>query len=134
MKFSPRFTVAIQILLELHLNSDQKVSSLFLSNKIGVDNTTTRQVMLSLKQANLINNKPGPGGSTLVKELSEISLFDVYIAINDVDESLLTFYTPGLTATKTENEIIETIEDSFKIIRSYMYSQLKNIKLNSLLK
>lgn len=119
MKFNLRFGVAIQILLMCHFYKDQKITSSFLSSKIGADSAIIRQIMFDLKTANFIFCKPGPGGTTLNVDLSTISLLDVYKAVCDSDENLIKWYNTPSDATNLEVEIkniTNTHFESYKLV------------------
>ena len=89
MKITSKYTVALQLLLICNHYSEEKITSGFISRKIGADPVIIRQVMIDLKRENYIESKPGPGGTTLKKELSNISLYEIYNCVTDDDDNIL---------------------------------------------
>lgn len=132
MKITSKYTVAIQILLISRIYSCEKITSNFLSNKIGADAVIIRQVMLDLKKANYISGKPGPGGSTLIVPLNTITLFDVYNTVSAIDESMFKFYDTPESDTSYEKKIYEVTSNHFEEIQNAMYEKMKTITLQNI--
>lgn len=87
MRISIKCSSAVHILLMIAmLPADQKITSEFLSSSIGNNPVETRKLLSSLKKADIIDVSRGPGGATLKKEPQEITLLDIY---NAVDSSSL---------------------------------------------
>ncbi|MBQ9205739.1 MAG: Rrf2 family transcriptional regulator [Treponema sp.] len=87
MKISVRFTAAIHTLLcILYFEKENRVTSEFISASTGVNAVIIRKILLQLQKANLVETKAGVGGSHLSKKAEEITLLDVYNAINEGEE------------------------------------------------
>ena len=89
MSISSRFAVGIHILALIELNKEGVTSSEFLASSVNTNPAVIRKLMGMLKKAGLIEVHPGIAGAKLAKELSEITLFDVYKAVNVVQENEL---------------------------------------------
>ena len=86
MKITSRFTVAVHTLLVInYFSKSEKVTSDFIAASVQVNPVVIRRSMQDLKAAGLIDVKYGSGGSTLTKELKDITLYDVYRAVDAVD-------------------------------------------------
>lgn len=126
MKISSTYTVALQLLLICKHYENEKITSGFISRKIGADPALIRRVMADLKNKNYIESKPGPGGTTLKKDLSEITLYEIYKTVTDDDDQVLKFYDLPDGASTFEQSIQTTACDSFsKYIESF-YLELKS--------
>ena len=125
MRISHNFSVALQILMLSKHYSDQKITSNFLSHKIGTDPVIIRNVMSALKEKKYIDSKPGPSGLTLLADLNEIPLYNLYTAVTEEDGNILKFYTPGKDSTDFENKLIKTTNDCFNDYISSYYNELK---------
>ena len=90
MQISSRFTVAVHIFACIAtFEKDYKLTSDFLAGSVNVNPVIIRRILQQLKAANLITVSRGSGGASIVKPLSEITLFDVYNAVECVDSGNL---------------------------------------------
>ncbi|MFJ8064375.1 Rrf2 family transcriptional regulator [Psychrobacillus sp. NPDC096426] len=89
MKISSRFTVAVHILSLVTINQNVLCTSEWIAESVNTNPVVIRRVMGKLKQAGLIDIRRGQGGAKLLKPLHEITLLDVYHAVEVVDEGEL---------------------------------------------
>ncbi|WP_274307046.1 Rrf2 family transcriptional regulator [Solibacillus daqui] len=89
MSISSRFSVAIHILTLLEVNKEGTNTSEFIAGSVKTNPVVVRKIMGMLKKAELIQVQPGIAGAKLAKEHAKISLFDVYKAVNVVEENEL---------------------------------------------
>ncbi|MDV0446638.1 putative HTH-type transcriptional regulator YwnA [Methanosarcinaceae archaeon Ag5] len=90
MQIASRFSIAIHTLLCVALlESRQKMTSEFISSCVNVNPAVIRKTLGQLKKAGIVDVKSGEGGATLAKPPNEITLFDVYQAVEAVDDSSL---------------------------------------------
>lgn len=89
MSISSRFTVGIHILTLIDSNKDGINSSEFLAGSVNTNPTLIRKIMGMLKKAGLIEVKPGIAGAKLAKKPSEITLLEIYKAVDVVQEQEL---------------------------------------------
>lgn len=86
---SSKFPVAVQITMIIAaLSNDRKVNSELISESIGVNAVIIRNIFKGLKEANIISVSPGPGGAVLARNASEISLLDIFLAVETLDTKL----------------------------------------------
>ena len=88
MKISSRFTVAVHILALVKVEQSQPLTSSWIASSVNT-NVVIRRLVGKLKQANLIETQQGSGGIQLRKPLTDITLLDVYQAVEVVDEGEL---------------------------------------------
>ena len=82
MQISSKFTIAVHMMTCMaYFTEMEKVTSDFLAGSVGTNPVIIRNLMLSLKNAGLIEVKRGTGGATIKKSLEEITLFDIYTAV-----------------------------------------------------
>lgn len=113
---------AIRIVRNLTHDSLSQIEKI--ADKENVSLTMAHKVCRSLKKGGIINSKSGiNGGYYLNKPLSELTLYDVYGAINDVtdinkclmDKDLCTFSSLGICKVHDElNRIQSVIVDELK--------------------
>ena len=88
MQISSRFTIAIHILICIEtFKSDYKVTSDFLASSVNVNPVVIRRLLQQLKKAGIVSVVRGIGGADLENTLNEITLLDVYHAVECVEES-----------------------------------------------
>jgi len=82
MQISSRFTIATHMLIIIALRGkESKVTSDFLAASVGVNPVIIRKTLSQLKNAELISVARGTGGAEIIKDLEDISLLDVYQAV-----------------------------------------------------
>ncbi|AIE60337.1 Rrf2 family transcriptional regulator [Bacillus methanolicus] len=89
MKISSRFTVAVHILSLLALERNKVCTSEWIAGSVNTNPVVIRRVLGMLKKAELVFVRAGAGGASLAKSLKEITLLDVYRAVNVVEEGEL---------------------------------------------
>ncbi|MBC2367272.1 Rrf2 family transcriptional regulator [Listeria booriae] len=88
MKISSRFTVATHILSLLAME-EPPLTSLRIAASVNTNPVVIRRISGQLKNAGLIAVKAGSGGATLLKPLTEITLLEVYKAVDSVEDGEL---------------------------------------------
>ncbi|MEH7126932.1 Rrf2 family transcriptional regulator [Neobacillus drentensis] len=89
MSISSRFAVGVHILTLLEVNKGGVNSSEFIAGSVNTNPAVIRKIMGMLKKSGLINIRPGIAGADLARDLSTITLLDVYKAVNVVQEKEL---------------------------------------------
>lgn len=85
MQISTRFSVAVHILLCATTLADKhKMTSDFLAISVGANPVVVRKISSQLKKAGLLEVPPGTGGAKLARPAGEISLYDIYKAVESV--------------------------------------------------
>ena len=93
MKITSRFTVAVHTLLTIYYFGEKnKVTSDFIAQSVCVNPVVIRRTLLSLKAAGMVEVKAGSGGASIVKDLQDITLYDVYRAVDSVEGDLFHFH------------------------------------------
>jgi Rrf2 family protein len=89
MKISSRFSIAVHILSLLAIAKDAHGTSEWIAGSVNTNPVTIRRILGQLKKAGQVNVRAGTGGAFLLKDLDEISLLDVYRAVEVVEEDQL---------------------------------------------
>ena len=90
MQISSRFTIAVHVLLCIGaFKDDYKITSDFLASSVNVNPVVIRRLLQQLKKAGLVNVKRGSGGADIERPLDQITLLDVYNAVECVEEGKL---------------------------------------------
>lgn len=86
MQISSRFTIAIHVLTAIDIFKDEyKITSEFLASSVQTNPVVIRRLIQQLKAADLIEVARGSGGAVLKRRPSEISLLDIYHAVESVE-------------------------------------------------
>ncbi len=84
MATSSRFTTAIHILTLLAYQGDQAVTSDYIAGSVNTNPVVIRRLLRALADAGLVASVPGAsGGSRLARRPEDITLFDIYSAVED---------------------------------------------------
>lgn len=82
MQVPSRFTIAIHMLVIVALEGkENKITSDFLASSVGVNPVIIRKTLSQLKKAELVTVARGTGGAEIIKNLEDISLLDIYQAV-----------------------------------------------------
>lgn len=86
MQISSRFTVAIHVLLCMELLKDEhKVTSDLLASSVKVNPVVIRRLLQQLKAAGIVRVARGTGGAELLKPAGDITLLEIYRAVECVE-------------------------------------------------
>ena len=134
MQISSRFTVALHIFTAVDVfKDDYKVTSDFLAGSIGTNPVIIRKLLTQLKNAGLITVARGTGGIELTKELSEISFYDVYQAIEPLEGGdLFRFHEAPNPQCPVGRNIHALLDDKLSDIQEEMESEMKKYTLQDL--
>ena len=83
MKYSHRVSDGVHVLSYVYLHQDTKISSARLASSIDSNPSLVRRLMSRLTKAGLLVTHPGTASPALAKEPEEITLLDVYRAVED---------------------------------------------------
>lgn len=90
MQISSRFTIAIHIFACMEtFGEDYKITSDFLASSINVNPVIIRKILSQLKNAGLIEVARGTGGTTAARPIDEITFYDVYLAVDLLEDGEL---------------------------------------------
>ena len=132
MQITSRFTVAIHLLtyLDLYLGRE-RISSERLAGSIGVNPVIVRSVIGELRAAGIVTSQRGSGGANLARPLSEISFYDVYRAVESVDEKgLFHFHEQPNPACPVGRGIHAVLDGRLREVQEAMEARLKSITLS----
>lgn len=92
MHIPTRFTIAIHTLLCIACFAPhRKVTSTFLADSTNANAVIVRRILGQLKEAGLVQVAAGVGGATVAKPLCDITLLDIFHAVEAVDTDFFGF-------------------------------------------
>lgn len=134
MQYSSRLTIAVHILLCIEeFKDEKKVTSSFLAGSIGVNPVIVRNVLGQLKKSGLINVAAGVGGSTLAKEPKDITMLDIFNAVEASGETLFHFHENPNPECPVGRRVHAVLDDRLLDVQHAMENKLNEITLQSVI-
>ena len=136
MQITSKFTIAVHIITAIDYFGDREtVTSNFLAGSVGANPVIVRNVMGDLKEAGIIAISQGKSGIRLAKDVSEITFYDIYIAVGCVnDEGLFHFHeNPNIDCPVGRN-IHKAVDGRLTEIQLAMENSMKLITLKDISK
>lgn len=127
MQISSRFTIALHIFTCADTFKDEyKITSDFLARSINTNPVIIRKILTQLKNAGLITVARGTGGITPTRPLSEITFYDVYQAVDSIEnDTLFHFHENPNPQCPVGRNIHSVLDDKLKAIQSTMEAEMK---------
>ena len=130
MQISSRFTIAVHILTCIDYFADEHtITSDFLAGSVGVNPVIIRQVILKLKAAGLVEVSRGKTGITLSRRLEDITLYDVYEAVESVKGKLFRFHDYPNPKCPVGKNIHTALDGSLTEIQEALEAKMRSITL-----
>ncbi len=135
MSISSRFAVGIHILALIAINEGGVSTSEFIAGSVNTNPAVIRKITGMLKNAGLVNVRPGIAGAELAKALSDITLLDVYKAVNVVqDKELFTIHDKPNPDCPVGRNIQDAIEPLFSAAQLALEKALGNVTIEDVVK
>jgi Rrf2 family protein len=131
-KISSRFSVAVHILSVVSMSTSPCTSD-FIAESVSTNPVIIRRIIGSLKKAGLVHVKAGTGGTYLKKELADITLLDIYRAVEVVEKGeLFHFHEHPNPQCPVGANIESVLRQSMLEAQSAMEQQLAQVTLAQL--
>ena len=134
MQISSRFTIAVHILICIEtFKDDYKITSDFLASSVNVNPVVIRRLLQQLKKADIINVKRGSGGAYIEKPLDEITLLDVYNAVECIDNgNLFHFHENPNSRCPVGSNIHAVLDKRLDSIQQAMEREMSSVTLQDI--
>ncbi len=133
MQFSSRVPIAVHILLAIaEFEGKEKTTSVFLAGTVNVNPVIIRNTLGQLKAAGLVTIKAGEGGSSLAKEPKDITLMDIFNAV-EKEEGLFHFHENPNPECPVGKNVHAVLDSKLLAIQETMQRQMKSISLQNLI-
>ena len=131
MQITSKFTVAVHILTCIDIFDGQmRVTSDFLSGSTGVNAVIVRGVLGQLRNAGIVETRQGSGGAHLAKALDEITLYDIYKAVDCVDDDgLFHFHENPNADCPVGRNIHKAMDGRLQTAQAALENELKSTTL-----
>lgn len=106
----------------------------FIAGSVNTNPVVIRRIMGMLKKAGLVDVRPGVGGAYLLRSPEEVSLLDIYRAVNAAEEEQL-FGIHGNSNIKCPvgRNIENVLQIEFQAAQSAMEEKLSGVTLSQLI-
>ncbi len=134
MQITSRFTIAIHTMICIAYYSDKyKVTSNLIAQSTHTNPVIIRRLLGQLKEANLVNIKAGVGGATITKPLSEITLLDIFNAVQAVNDTFFNVHDNIESPCVVSTNIHPVIHKHLSLIEDAMLQQMSCTTLQTIL-
>ncbi|MDO4327507.1 MAG: Rrf2 family transcriptional regulator [bacterium] len=136
MQISSRFTIAIHIFACMEtFGGEYKITSDFLASSIHVNPVIIRKILLQLKNAGLIQVARGTGGTTAARPIEEITFYDVYLAVDLLEDGdLFHFHENPNPACPVGRNIHNALDGRLADIQHAMENEMKKYTIADVVK
>ncbi|MBI1297853.1 Rrf2 family transcriptional regulator [bacterium] len=128
MRAANRFAIAVHILTLLGALGDEHNTSEAMAASIGVNPVIVRNVTGMLRRADLVITQQGVAGTTLAHNTADISLLDVYRAV-EPDAALFSIHACPNPKCPVGAKIEDTLEHHFAEAQKAMEDRLAEISV-----
>ena len=133
MQFSSRLPVAVHILLAIvEFEGKEKTTSTFLAGSVNVNPVIIRNTLGQLTTAGLVTVKAGEGGASLAKDPKDITLMDVFNAV-EKEEMLFHFHENPNPECPVGKNVHAVLDRRLFSIQEAMQKQMGSITLQDLI-
>lgn len=133
MQFSSRLPIAVHILLAIvEFEGKEKTTSTFLAGSVNVNPVIIRNTLGQLKAAGLVTVKAGEGGASLAKEPKDITLMDVFEAV-EKEEALFHFHENPNPECPVGKNVHTVLDNKLFAIQEAMRKKMDSITLQDLI-
>ena len=131
MQISSRFTIAVHIFACIDtFEKGHKITSDFLADSINVNPVIIRKLLSQLKNAGLIQVKRGSGGASFARPLEDITLLDIYRAVDCVEKGeLFHFHENPNQQCQVGRNIHNILDDKLDRIQDAMEREMASITM-----
>lgn len=113
-----------------YFGDTRPVTSTFLAGSIGTSPVMVRTIMGMLKQAGIISSSRGKSGITLARPLEQITLLDLWRAVDQSDaDSLFHFHESPCPQCPVGGNIHAALDDRLKAAQQALEDQLARTTL-----
>lgn len=132
MQITSRFTIAVHALAFIDLyQGEMRVTSNVLAKSIQVNPVIVRTVLSKLKEAGIIDARQGSGGSRLARPLEGVTFYDIYKAVESIDETgLFHFHETPHPDCVVGGNIHAALDDKLGRVQDAMEEELKKIRMS----
>ena len=135
MQISSRFTVAVHVLICIEMfKNDHKVTSDLLASSVNANPVVIRRLLQQLKAAGIVRVVRGTGGADTARPIDQITLLDIYNAVECVDDGeLFHFHENPNQRCPVGRNIHAVLDVRLEKIQGAMENEMKSVTIQDIL-
>ncbi|QJD84619.1 Rrf2 family transcriptional regulator [Cohnella herbarum] len=131
-QISSRFSIAVHILSLIAISSKDCTGD-YIAGSVNTNPVIIRRIMGMLKKAGLVDIRPGVGGASLLKDRDQITLLDVYRAVEVIEDGrLFNFHDEPNPLCPVGRNIEAALRAEMEAAQSAMEQRLAQVNLSQL--
>ena len=130
MQTSSKFTMSVHLLACVHVFQDRKMTSDIIASSIGTNPVVVRKLLQKLKAAGLVEVARGTGGVSIVRPIEEISLLEVFNAVEGSAGQLFRFHENPNDACPVGRSIHQAMDGKLDRVQQAFEDELGAITLS----
>ncbi|MFB8375161.1 Rrf2 family transcriptional regulator [Paenibacillus taichungensis] len=132
-QISSRFSIAVHTLSLIAVVPNECTGD-FIAKSVNTNPVIIRRIMSKLKQAGLIEVRPGVGGASLLKDPADITLLDIYRALEVVEDGeLFNFHKHPNPNCPVGSMIEQTLRAELIEAQTAMEQRLKRVTIQQMM-
>ena len=128
MAINTKLSVAAHILSLIGMNPDERLTSEIIAGSVNTNPVVIRRIMGMLSRAGLVRTSPGVPGAVLARGLGEITLLDVYRAVQ-ADEELFAIHDNPNPDCPVGRNIQGALDTAFSRAQRAMEAELGEVTM-----
>ena len=135
MQISSRFTIAVHALICIEMfKNERKVTSDFLASSVNVNPVVIRRILQQLKKAGIVSVARGSGGADVARPLEEITLLDLYNAVECVNGGgLFHFHESPNQLCPVGRNIHAVLDGRLEEVQAAMEREMSSVTMRDIL-
>lgn len=133
MRIANRFSIAVHILSLLETFEGEDHTSEWMAGSIGVNPVIVRNVTGMLRRAGLVHTQQGSAGAQIARSLKEITLLDVFKAVETEEEIFSMPGNPNPTCP-VGSSIQSVLEAEFSAAQEAMETRLSKTTMETVVR
>lgn len=129
MNLSTRFAVSVHILSVLYYSKDYACDSEFIAGSVNTNPVVIRRLVTALKKAGLVEVTPGVKGIKLKKQPSEISLYEIYNAVENPNSMLFGLHDNTNPACPVGRNINAVLRSEMEIMQNKLMDSMRELSM-----
>lgn len=111
-----------------YFKNDYKITSDFIASSVGVNPVIIRKITSQLRAAGLVNVARGTGGVSIAKNPEEITLLDVFNAVDSIEDGqLFSFHENPNAECPVGKNIHLILDDKLERVQRAMEKEMEGI-------
>lgn len=129
MQISSRLSIALHMFACMeYFKNDYKITSDFIASSVGVNPVIIRKITSQLRDSGLVNVARGTGGVSIAKDPEDISLLDVFEAVDSIENGkLFSFHENPNTKCPVGGSIHLILDDKLERVQNAMEKEMAAI-------